>query len=163
MRRFRPVEYRPTGGHHECELFSGRRPEAEESEHNWQQCQKNPGHHKFMSPQTFTEQFLVLLPTDKQREGLKARLDLTVRLRVRYTSPERPDTDSISDLRGTNNLRSGTGFIRYVSDPEYDNPCLCDQCDTCRSDISRQNTLEAPRADGASRCLQRGKSKANQS
>ncbi|KAK3798407.1 hypothetical protein RRG08_041705 [Elysia crispata] len=55
-------------------------------------------------------------------------IDLTVRLRVYWTSPDRPDDDEFSNHRGTMTPRMGTGFIRRVSKPVSDKPCPCDKC-----------------------------------
>ena len=60
---------------------------------------------------------------------LKAFIDLTVRVRVQWTSPARPDEDDLSQYRGTDKLRLGSGFVRRVSEPNCDEPCPCDQCD----------------------------------
>ena len=55
-------------------------------------------------------------------------IDLTLRLRLYWTSPDRPDDDEFSNHRGTMTPRMGTGFIRRVSDPVSDEPCPCDKC-----------------------------------
>ena len=55
-------------------------------------------------------------------------IDLTVRLRLYWTSPDRPDDDEFSNHRGTMTPRMGTGLIRRVSDPVSGEPCPCDKC-----------------------------------
>ena len=55
-------------------------------------------------------------------------IDRTVRLRLYWTSPDRPDDDELSYHRGTVNPRMGTGFILRVFKPESDEPCPCDKC-----------------------------------
>ena len=55
-------------------------------------------------------------------------IDLTVRLRVYWTSTDRPDDDEFSNHRGTIIPRMGTGFIRFVFKHGSDEPCPCDKC-----------------------------------
>ena len=55
-------------------------------------------------------------------------VDLTVRLRVYWTSPERPDEDLFSYARGSDITRIGTGFIHHVYDHVSDKPCPCVKC-----------------------------------
>ena len=62
------------------------------------------------------------------RDVFRSMIDLTVRLRLYWTSPDRPDDDEFSNHRGTVTPRMGTGFIRRVSDPVSDKPCPCDKC-----------------------------------
>ena len=115
-------------GHHECEIF-GRGLEAAESATRWRSCQKNPGHNSFIPATDFADHRLLRSLSDESREWLKVAVDRTVRLRVNWTSPDRPDDDDLSDYRGTDRLRLGTGFIRNVSDPQLNKPCPCDECD----------------------------------
>ena len=111
-------------GHHECEILSGG-PEAAESEYLWKKCKKNPGHEEFISAKDFKDNFLPKVHTDKQHDRLRAVIDLTVRLRVSWTSAERPDDYPFSNVRGTNRTRLGTGLIDSVSDSVTDEPCPC--------------------------------------
>ena len=115
-------------GHHECEVL-GRRPEAAESVSCWDRCKKNPGHEEFISVQNFTEKHLPTLLSVKQREMLKMAVVRTVRLRVQWTSLERPGEDDLAEYRGTDRLRLGTGFIRHVSEAKLDKSCPCLECD----------------------------------
>ncbi|GFS27906.1 hypothetical protein ElyMa_005316100 [Elysia marginata] len=113
--------------HHECEVFSGSEHEAAESERNWNGCEKNPGHKQFISAQNFTENYLPRLQSDQKRGMLKNLIDLTVRLRVSCTSLHRPDDDDLAAHRGTGKLRTGTGFIYDVHDPDYNKPNLLNE------------------------------------
>ena len=115
-------------GYHECEIL-GSGLEAAESVSNWEKCQKNPGHEEFISAQDFIDNYLPKLKADLQRERLRARIDLTVRLRVNWTSLDRPDEDQLSKFRGKDRLRCGTGFLDDVNGPVSNKPCLCDDCD----------------------------------
>ena len=66
--------------------------------------------------------------TDEHRDVIRSMIDLTVRLRVYWTSPDRPDYDEFSNHRGTKIPRMGTGFIRHVHQPVSDKLCPCDKC-----------------------------------
>ena len=114
-------------GVHECEVLGGG-PEAEESASRWRECKKNPGHKEFISAKGFKDSYFSRVHTDKLRDLLRAMIDFTVRLRVHWTSPGRPDEDPFSDARGTDKIRLGTGFIEDVSDPVSDKPCPCVEC-----------------------------------
>ena len=103
--------------------------EAEESATAWTNCAKNPGHKKFFQVQDFIANHLPQSVSDGHRELLRLSADLTVRLRVSYTSWDRPDTDGLSEFRGSSRLRVGTGFIRHVRDPLINKPYTCDQCE----------------------------------
>ena len=72
-------------GHHECEIL-GRGLEAAESETRWKECKKNPGHKKFISTTDFINNNLPRVKTVKNREWLRAVINLTVRLRVNWTN-----------------------------------------------------------------------------
>ena len=102
-------------------------PEAEESARAWERCEKNPGHEYFISASDFRDTYLPTVHTDKHRDVLRAWIDLTVRLRVNWTSPDRPDDQAFSGLRGMKSLRVGT--VWDVSDPVTDKPCPGDKCD----------------------------------
>ena len=65
---------------------------------------------------------------DPVREWVRATADLTVKLRVGYTSQDRPDGYPFSGVRGTSIPRVGTGLIWRV-DSEINEPCPCDNCD----------------------------------
>ena len=81
-----------------------------------------------MSVQGFKDKYLSGAHNDEYRDGFRAMIDLTVRLRVYWVSPDRPDDDEFSNHRGTKIPRIGTGFIRPVFKPVSDEPCPCDKC-----------------------------------
>ena len=119
-------------GHHECEILSGElESEAAESGSLWRNCKKNPGHEEFISAKDFKDKYLPRVHTDEHRDRLRAMIDLTVRLRVRWTSPDRPDDDPFSYVRGKKIPRMGTGFIYHV--PVSDEPCV-----KCNGEITRK-------------------------
>ena len=67
---------------------------------------------------------------DEERERLGVLIQLTVRIRLNWTSGDRPEDDDLAEYRGSNRLRLGTGFIWYVSDPpRIEEPCPCFECD----------------------------------
>ena len=117
-------------GHHECQVLGRVREcdEAAESFAAWENCRKNPNHKHFFPVQDATTIPLLRSLSDKDREWLRLTGDLTVRLRVNYTSRTRPDGDGFSHLRGLGDLRVGTGFIWRVSQGFY-KPCPCGICD----------------------------------
>ncbi|KAK3769593.1 hypothetical protein RRG08_043980, partial [Elysia crispata] len=116
-------------GHHECLILcGGLESEAAESLRTWRDCLKNPEHEDFMSVQLFEDNYLPRVRINKQRDELRRIIDLTVRLRVYWTSPDRPDDDELSDHRETKKSRMGTGSIDYVSFPVSDEPCPCVAC-----------------------------------
>ena len=65
---------------------------------------------------------------DQFRELVRVTADLTVRLRVGYTSQVRPDGDPLCGDRGKSIPRVGTGWI-YRVDSEINEPCPCVYCD----------------------------------
>ena len=65
---------------------------------------------------------------DPVREWVRATADLTVKLRVGYTSQDRPDGYPFFGVRGTSIPRVGTGLICLV-DSEINEPCPCVYCD----------------------------------
>ena len=65
---------------------------------------------------------------DPVREWVRVTADLTVRLRVGYTSQDRPDGDPLCGNRGKSIPRVGTGWI-YDVDSKINKPCPCVYCD----------------------------------
>lgn len=116
-------------GLHECEIFAGSKPEAAESEHHWVMCEKNPGHKKFIAVSDYVNNYLPKIQNEAMRVVLRNWIDRTVRLRVRFTSLDRPDDDEFSDDRGTNKLRAGTGYIWDVKGPVCNRLCPCNHCE----------------------------------
>ncbi|RUS91933.1 hypothetical protein EGW08_000335, partial [Elysia chlorotica] len=110
-------------GDHECEIFESAL-EAAEGEERWQSCTKNPGHRDFIPVKDFTMRHLPPDLRDQQTFSMfKAIADLTVRLRVQYTSEDRPDDDQLSALRGTDKLRTGSGLITGITPGQGECPC----------------------------------------
>ncbi|RUS76205.1 hypothetical protein EGW08_016049 [Elysia chlorotica] len=83
-----------------------------------------------MSVEKFTTSHLQRLSTEIQRRNLRALLDLTVRVRLAWTSRDRPDEDVLSVLRGYPSHRLGSGIVRGVSrgGPSYKKQCPCETC-----------------------------------
>ena len=65
---------------------------------------------------------------DPVREWVRVTADLTVRLRVGYTSQDRPDGDPLCGNRGKSIPRVGTALICYVNSV-INEPCPCVYCD----------------------------------
>ena len=101
--------------------------EAAESGIAWNGCTKNPGHLKFIPVSEFG---LENLPRRNQTQDILSCIrdlsDLTVRLRVTWTSWERPDGDQFCTLRGKTLARLGTGWVSNVF--FGDGPCPCTAC-----------------------------------
>ena len=57
-----------------------------------------------------------------------AFVDLTVRIRVSRTSRARPADDVLSNCRGDDRLRVGTGFV-WRARSNTNKPCPCEECD----------------------------------
>ena len=88
-----------------------------------------------MSVQDFKDKYLPRVQTDEYRDVVRAMIDRTVRLRVYWVSPDRPDDDEFSNHRGTMTSRIGTGLISDFYKPVSDKPC---PCDTCNGEITRK-------------------------
>ncbi|GFN82470.1 cytochrome p450, family 3, subfamily a, polypeptide 65 [Plakobranchus ocellatus] len=115
-------------GNHECEVLSNSMYEAMESVRRWEGCRKNPGHCNFIP---ITEFSITDLPESYQIpevfdliKNVSAR---TVRIRVNYTSPARPEDYVFSDSRGKYIPHVGSGWIRDL-EKRY-GPCRCPECD----------------------------------
>ncbi|GFO14414.1 hypothetical protein PoB_004091900 [Plakobranchus ocellatus] len=116
-------------GNHECEVWAcsetfDHRQElnGEEGSREWEKCEKNPGHTGFISAPDFS---LLHLPEEyRTREILElvqAQADLTVRLRVGYTSANRPDGYPFSNFRGRYIPHTGTGVVTTVCHEQWGN------------------------------------------
>ena len=81
-----------------------------------------------MAAQDFKDKHLPGTLNEKQHERLSSLIDLVVRIRVHWTTERRRDDDDLSEYRGTNRLRVGTGFICSISEPLHDKPCPCNEC-----------------------------------
>ncbi|GFO12811.1 hypothetical protein PoB_003931600 [Plakobranchus ocellatus] len=113
-------------GCHECEVFTCGH-EAAEGEHNWKTCTKNPGHHKFIPAPEF---HLGHLPEWARHSPMLEKVQvvsaLTVRLKVTFTSWERPEDDIFHIYRGSHRPRVASGFIQDVYRGR--GPCQCRAC-----------------------------------
>ena len=102
--------------------------EALESWGAWENCKKNRGHKKFLPIQELTSNRLLGSLGPEDRQTLQVIIDRTVRLRVNKTSWERPDHDELSEHRGYDGPRVGTGFLWDVSETKVDQACPCEDC-----------------------------------
>ncbi|KAK3787827.1 hypothetical protein RRG08_038529 [Elysia crispata] len=110
-------------GCHECEVI-GCGPEAEESTLAWTKCTKNPGHSKFLPASKFDLKHLDRHFRDTTVfNSIKALSDLTVRLRVTYTSHKRPDGYAFAKYKGSDILHLGSGWVYRVRLGEGLCPC----------------------------------------
>ncbi|XP_059145795.1 uncharacterized protein LOC131932920 [Physella acuta] len=123
-------------GHHEAEICCG--GEADLHKH-YNSCKKNPGHVNFIPVNDFN---LDHLPSPYHDvivlEQIKALSALTVLIKVKYTSLERPESAPcfsgqypFYNTRGSDVLRTGTGRVwRVAKYTESDKlgTCPCDKC-----------------------------------
>ncbi|KAK6975286.1 hypothetical protein BgiMline_021636 [Biomphalaria glabrata] len=137
---------RPLIGDHETQESEG--GEVNLHKHR-DDCKKNPGHMQFIPVDTFT---LNDLPKEYQDndlyEFLKVIADLTVRINVEITSPDRPEfwpeTTQPYPFYKTSkpeNLRTGSGIVRHVTKfqdgvrqdgyigPTVYKKCWCKKCE----------------------------------
>ena len=99
-----------------------------ESSRTWALCMKNPGHSGFIPYPEFGPEHLPCgWPTPEKMEVLRIIAEITVRLRVSYTSLGRPEGFAFHNLRGTNIVHTGSGWIYDVHSSE-EHPCPCSQC-----------------------------------
>ena len=126
-------------------MFEGN-PGKMETARTWAACTKNPGHQSFVPYPDFRVEHL---PEDLQTESnyytvrnLAAR---TVRLRVGYTSTDRPDGYPFHNVRGTNIIHTGSGWLDTFFLPKHppgtrsvtalchlNFPCPCPGCSNRR-------------------------------
>ncbi|XP_059149772.1 uncharacterized protein LOC131936722 [Physella acuta] len=108
-------------------------------------CEKNPGHKNFVPVnQLSLEHFPSGFPGNDVYDVTKALADLTVRIAVKLTSPDRPefvpgtkDPYPCYNTRGQNSLHTGTGRVNLVTKytEEMDQSfrtyrtCPCPECD----------------------------------
>ncbi|GFO22969.1 hypothetical protein PoB_004947400 [Plakobranchus ocellatus] len=113
-------------GQHECEVL-GRGCEIAEIEYAWNNCTKNHGHSTFIPAPEFC---LDHLPEGCRYQWMldfmKIIIALTVRLRVYYTSWERPLGYTFSQYRGSSILHTGSGWVYKVKSGK--GPCPCPEC-----------------------------------
>ncbi|RUS86612.1 hypothetical protein EGW08_005628 [Elysia chlorotica] len=126
------VEKKRDQGSHECEVLGTSSHEAEESSLAWQMCTKNPGHHQFIPAAEFS---LDKLPQWCRKplvlDYVKYMCATTVRLKVGYTSWDRPDGYCFSSCRGTSLAHFGSGHLIAMS--QHDGPCQCPECESSPS------------------------------
>ena len=111
-------------GHPEVEVL-GPGAETAESAIAWKGCSKNPGHPNFIPVTKFN---LENLPQDHRTQAnldyIRDLSELTVKLRVSYTSLKRPESYFFSNLRGSTTPRFGSGCVSDVCRGEGPCPCL---------------------------------------
>ncbi|RUS91199.1 hypothetical protein EGW08_001005, partial [Elysia chlorotica] len=91
-------------------------------------CSKKSSHKEFIAVQDFLDNYQPIKEYEDSRALLRSIIDLTVRLRLNWTSPARQDDDVFSDVRGSDKLRTGTGFILSVVGPVTNESCPCEVC-----------------------------------
>ncbi|GFO43082.1 hypothetical protein PoB_006958700 [Plakobranchus ocellatus] len=100
-------------GFHECEVFMAS-ADAGESARTWETCTKNPGHDNFIPAAQFSKS---LLPKIYQSVVVMACITnvakCTARVRIDYTSWDRPDDYAFAVARGTT---SDQGKINALSE-----------------------------------------------
>jgi hypothetical protein len=102
-------------------------------------CEKNRGHLKFISVDTFNADHLPAGCDKIMVDVVKALADLTVRVSVKYVSDRRPETVRGTSKRypcykdrGSNMMRTGTGWVCGVRKyPDNTNIYLTCQCLSC--------------------------------
>ena len=102
--------------------------EAAESAYAWSHCTKNPGHGNFIPASDFSLEHLPLKHPDSSEivDYVKDVAKRTVRLRVRYTSWERPDGYTFSKDRGSTATHVGSGLVLTAN--RGDGDCNCHEC-----------------------------------
>ncbi|GFO37296.1 hypothetical protein PoB_006380100 [Plakobranchus ocellatus] len=106
--------------------------------HSFTNCTKNPGHTNFRKMPKFSP---VLLPSPLRSVLVMKEIGKywtgTVRIRVNYTSPERPGCLGYMHLKGTDKVRHGSGWaceFRYV-------PCVWTECSAKSGNGTHQVTI----------------------
>ncbi|GFR76265.1 hypothetical protein ElyMa_005796400 [Elysia marginata] len=131
-------------GYDECDVWV----EGHEGSRNWKACTKNPGHIGFTPASQFSPD---LLPKPYNEdpdviELVRLQIELTVRLRVHYTSNARPDGYSLSKFKGQHIPHTGSGIV-FVAvykcpppPPENENykGCPCQFCDSAEPRAPRK-------------------------
>lgn len=113
---------------HECEVLNSGLGELEESAHAWKNCIKNPGHPSFIPVPDFS---LSNLPREFRQthvlEYVNSVATRTVKLRVGYVSPARPDGYCFASCRGQHIPHFGTGVVSAVVSVRGPT-CRCVKC-----------------------------------
>ena len=114
-------------GFHECEVVENSSSVMMESEAKWNGCTKNPGHLTFIPAAAFTIDHLPKAYQNEEMFELVQNVSArTVRLRVHYTSPARPDGYPFHHSRGERVMHTGSGWVRDIH--ACHGPCRCPQC-----------------------------------
>ena len=112
---------------HEVETLPGVDKEEVECSAAWRKCSKNWGHENFIPVSKFVKEHLpVRAQSQENMDYITAYIGLTVRLKVTYTSFERPDGYPNAGLRGMSNPRYGTGWVTDYNRGE--GTCQCSAC-----------------------------------
>ncbi|GFN96477.1 hypothetical protein PoB_002298300 [Plakobranchus ocellatus] len=110
-------------GNHECEVL-GRGPEAAEVANLWDNCTKNPGHTKFIPVSEFCVDHLPECCRNiSLLQYIQTICDLTVRLRVTYTSCGRPKNYPFSKYGGSDIQHTGSGWVYDIKLGAGSCPC----------------------------------------
>ena len=103
-------------------------PEAMESARTWAACTKNPGHTAFIPYPEFRYDHLpARWRTPERLETIRIIAEVTVRLRVGFTSWDRPEGFAFHKLRGTHVVHTGSGWV-YDTCTHQNLPCPCREC-----------------------------------
>ena len=104
-----------------------------ESTRSWSLCTKNPGHEDFIPYPDFRPDHLPAgWRTPEKIESVRIMAEITVRLRVNYTSFDRPDGFAFCNSKGSTSVHTGSGWIHDVR-YRKDVPCPCSDCATSLS------------------------------
>ncbi|GFN78644.1 hypothetical protein PoB_000515000 [Plakobranchus ocellatus] len=129
-------EKRNDQGNHECEVMANCNAESMEASLIWKKCTKHPGHSTFIPVEDFS---ITHLPNIYQSPELVEIIEnvasRTVRLRVKDTSPARPDGYVFSRYHGRNITHTGTGWVRDIHDGQ--GPCRCPDCASKQTPMTR--------------------------
>ncbi|GFO10501.1 hypothetical protein PoB_003700600 [Plakobranchus ocellatus] len=122
-----PRGKRQDQGRHECEIFT-HGDEVEESGEAWSTCSKNPGHDTFIpAPEFCLDHLPECARYSSVLELVKLLSLLTVRLRVAFTSWERPKGYTFHNYRGSTEQHVGSGFVQDII-PGHGS-CPCRECE----------------------------------
>ncbi|KAK3788851.1 hypothetical protein RRG08_048855 [Elysia crispata] len=126
-----------------------------EGNKEWKTCEKNPGHKKFIPAPDFSSEHL---PEEYRSAEIldlvQSVADLTVRIRVRHTSIDRPDGYPFCNFRGLDVPHTGTGVVTTVchEDDNYvlasdsddsDDESVLDEEDDDRDEETKRRDFEA--------------------
>ena len=108
-------------------MLPGGPHEVEESAFTWRNCTKNPGHPRFIpAPELSITDFPEHYRTSWVLDCVKYVAVRTVKLRVGFVSPARPDGYAFSTFRGTCVPHFGTGRVSGIRSGS--GSCPCHEC-----------------------------------